>query len=91
MILAPGPPPRRRTASALAAIRALLAPGGRIAIADLDTEDGTFHDRDAEESIARASTARRSVGLARDAGFGDVEFRTATEIVDDDKRSPSCF
>src|SRR6266576_1438068 len=34
------------TAAALAAIRELLVPGGRIALADLDTEDGSFHSAD---------------------------------------------
>jgi SAM-dependent methyltransferase len=76
------------TATALAAIRGLLRPGGRIAIADLDTEDGTFHDADAE-GIHHLGFDRAKLGsLARDAGFADVEFRTATEIVDDDRRYP---
>jgi len=76
------------TATALAAIRALLVPGGRIAIADLDTEDGTFHDADAE-GIHHLGFDRAALGqLARDAGFVDVGFRTATEIVDGDRRYP---
>ena len=76
------------TATALSAIRGLLRPGGRIAIADLDTEDGTFHDADAE-GIHHLGFDRGALGeLAREAGFVDVEFRTATEIVDDDRRYP---
>jgi SAM-dependent methyltransferase len=76
------------TAIALTAIRGLLRPGGRIAIADLDTEDGTFHDADAE-GIHHLGFDRGTLGeLAREAGFVDVEFRTATEIVDDDRRYP---
>ena len=76
------------TATALAAIRSLLRPGGRIAIADLDTEDGTFHDADAED-IHHLGFDREALGqLARDAGFVDVEFRTATEIVGDDGTYP---
>jgi len=76
------------TATALSAIRGLLRPGGRIAIADLDTEDGTFHDADAE-GIHHLGFDRGALGeLAREAGFIDVEFRTATEIVDDDRRYP---
>ena len=76
------------TAAALAAIRGLLRPGGRIAIADLDTEDGTFHSADAE-GIHHLGFDRASLGeLARQAGFVDVEFRTATEVVDEDRRYP---
>jgi SAM-dependent methyltransferase len=76
------------TATALAAIRGLLVPGGRIAIADLDTEDGTFHDPDAE-GIHHLGFDRAALGeLARDAGFVDIGFRTATEIVEDDRRYP---
>ena len=76
------------TATALAAIRGLLVSGGRIAIADLDTEDGTFHDADAE-GIHHLGFDRAALGeLAREAGFVDVGFRTATEIVEDDRRYP---
>ena len=76
------------TATALAAIRALLAPGGRIALADLDTEDGTFHDPDAE-GIHHHGFDRAQLGeLARDAGFVDVEFRTAVDIVEEDRHFP---
>ncbi len=76
------------TATALATIRDLLVPGGRIAIADLDTEDGTFHDADAE-GIHHLGFDRVALGeLAREAGFVGVEFRTAMEIVDDDRQFP---
>lgn len=76
------------TAIALAAIRGLLVPGGRIAIADLDTEDGTFHSADAE-GIHHLGFDRVALGdLARNAGFVDVEFRTATDIVEEDRHYP---
>jgi ubiquinone/menaquinone biosynthesis C-methylase UbiE len=76
------------TAGALEAIRRLLRPGGRIALADLDTEDGSFHDADAEgihhEGFDRGALA----DLAATAGFVDVEFRTATEIEHEERRFP---
>jgi 2-polyprenyl-3-methyl-5-hydroxy-6-metoxy-1,4-benzoquinol methylase len=68
------------TAAALAAIHDLLMPGGRIALADLDTEDGSFHSADAE-GIHHLGFDRVAVaGLARAAGFVDVATRTATVI-----------
>ena len=56
---------------------ALLAPGGRIALADLDAEDGSFHGANAAGvhhlGFDRAALARQ---LA-DAGFADVRFSDA--------------
>jgi cyclopropane fatty-acyl-phospholipid synthase-like methyltransferase len=57
----------------------MLKPGGFIAIADLDKEDGSFHEEDTgvfhlgfeHESIARS---------ARDAGFRDVEVTSASVV-----------
>jgi len=68
------------TGAALAAIHGLLRNGGRLAIADLETEDGTFHDRDAEGIYHRGFDRRHLARLAVAAGFGDVEVRTATEL-----------
>ena len=76
------------TAAALAAIRGLLRPSGRIALADLDTEDGTFHDAHSE-GIHHLGFDRNVLGdLARAAGFVDVEFLTAIEIVEGERRFP---
>jgi SAM-dependent methyltransferase len=68
------------TAAAFRAIFGLLAPGGRIALADLDKEDGTFHDADAE-GIHHLGFERDDVAaFARAAGFLDVTFSTADVI-----------
>ena len=76
------------TAVALTAIGRLLRPGGRLAIADLDVEDGSFHDADAE-GIHHLGFDRDRLGdLARSAGFTGVEIRTATEIERDGQRYP---
>jgi ubiquinone/menaquinone biosynthesis C-methylase UbiE len=77
------------TAAALAAIRDLLVPGGRIALADLDREDGSFHSAEAEGihhlGFDRADLER----LATNAGFVDVASGTAMVIEEDgDGRYP---
>ena len=76
------------TAAALAAMRGLLEPGGRIAVADLDTEDGTFHTAEAEGihhlGFDRGDLAR----LAVSAGFSEVAFRTAATIEEEDRHYP---
>src|SRR5260221_4390370 len=76
------------TAAAFRAMYGLLAPGGRIALADLDREDGTFHDADAE-GIHHLGFERKLVaGLARAAGFLDLGLSTATEIEKDGRTYP---
>ena len=76
------------TGAALAAIFALLRPGGRIALADLDAEDGTFHDPGAEgihhHGFERETVAR----LASEAGFTGVETVTATTMERDGRTYP---
>lgn len=74
------------TAAALAAIRRLLRPGGRMAIADLDAEDGTFHSADSEGIHHLGFDRGALIDLARVAGFVDVEARTAMEIGREDGR-----
>ena len=76
------------TTAALAAMRALVATGGRIAVADLDTEDGSFHSAEAE-GIHHQGFDRGDLGrLAEAAGFVDVAFRTAATIEDEGRRYP---
>jgi 2-polyprenyl-3-methyl-5-hydroxy-6-metoxy-1,4-benzoquinol methylase len=76
------------TAAALAAFRGLLRPGGRIALADLDTEDGSFHDPDAEGIHHLGFDRPALADLARGAGFSDVEFRTATVEAHEGRQYP---
>jgi hypothetical protein len=66
----------------------LLAPGGRIALADLDAEDGSFHDADAEGIHHLGFPRDRVAGFARMAGFVEVAFSTATEIEKNGRRYP---
>jgi SAM-dependent methyltransferase len=71
------------TGAALGAIRDLLRTGGWIALADLDTEDGSFHAADAEGIHHHGFDRTAIESLARGAGFVEVSTRTAMTIDDD--------
>jgi SAM-dependent methyltransferase len=71
------------TGPALAAILGLLRPGGRLALSDLDAEDGTFHDADAEGVKHHGFDRERLEATAREVGFVDVATRTATTWVNE--------
>ncbi len=76
------------TAALLRVFAAHLAPGGRIALADLDREDGTFHPPEAE-GVFHHGFDRAALGAALTAaGFVDVEVATATEVVRDGRTYP---
>ena len=61
----------------MARFYALLPPGGFIALADLDTEDGRFHPD--MSGVYHAGFAREQIrALAEQAGFGQVEICTAS-------------
>jgi 2-polyprenyl-3-methyl-5-hydroxy-6-metoxy-1,4-benzoquinol methylase len=79
------------TAAALAAILDLLAPGGRMALADLDTEDGTFHSAEAEGIHHLGFDRAALTQLATAAGFTHVETRTATVLEEDGGRRYPMF
>ncbi len=68
------------TQAALSAIHDLLRPGGRIALADLDEEDGSYHEPDAEGIHHKGFDRAALADLARAAGFTAVEARSAAEI-----------
>jgi trans-aconitate methyltransferase len=69
------------TRAILQRFRAALATPGYLCIADLDTEDGSFHgpDVDVHHGFDRGALA----GMARDAGFATVEFSTAHVMTKD--------
>ena len=63
----------------LKALADRVKPGGRVALADLDAEDGGFH-REAK-GVAHHGFAREAVGQwLQDAGFADVQFSTAFTV-----------
>jgi ubiquinone/menaquinone biosynthesis C-methylase UbiE len=72
------------TAAALAAVRRLVRAGGWIALADLDTEDGTFHSPDAEGIHHHGFDRAELEALAREVGFDEVATRTAI-VLDEDE------
>lgn len=76
------------TGAALGAILRLLRPGGQLALADLDAEDGSFHGPDAEGIHHLGFSRDHVAGLARAAGFVDVSVRTATTIERDGRPYP---
>jgi len=72
----------------LATLFAHLRPGGRLALADLDAEDGSFHPADAEgvyhQGFDRDDLAARAVA----AGFADVRFVTAAAVQREERSYP---
>lgn len=76
------------TAALARAFAAHLAPGGQVALADLDTEDGLFHPPEAE-GVFHHGFDRDALGaLFVEAGFRDVSFRTACEVHRDARAYP---
>lgn len=64
----------------LAKFNALLNPGGFIALADLDSEDGSFHG-DNDTGVYHQGFAREAIAeQAREAGFNDVTITTASVV-----------
>lgn len=65
-----------------------LVPGGRVALADLDREEGDFHPA-GTEGVFHAGFARESLAeLMAAAGFCDIHFTTAVEVHKDEKTYP---
>ncbi|MCA9634511.1 MAG: class I SAM-dependent methyltransferase [Myxococcales bacterium] len=65
-----------------------LAPGGRVALADLDAEDGSFHPPDTQ-GVFHAGFDRDDLrARLAAAGFVDVEFTTACEVHRDARGYP---
>lgn len=76
------------TGRLLRALHDHLVPGGRVALADLDREDGRFHPPGAE-GVFHAGFDRASLGAAlREAGFQDPRFSTATVVRRDGRDYP---
>ena len=76
------------TAAALRAVRALLGPGGRLALTDLDTEDGSFHTAEAEGIHHHGFDRHLLQALAERAGFREVAIGSAGSMERDGRTYP---
>ena len=76
------------TGATLHSIHGMLAPGGRIALVDLDAEDGSFHDADQEgihhHGFDRTELERQTLA----AGFARAETRLISELERDGRMYP---
>jgi len=65
-----------------------LAPGGRVALADLDKEKGDFHPPETE-GVYHAGFERAALAeLLQEVGFIAPHFATACEVTKEDRRYP---
>jgi ubiquinone/menaquinone biosynthesis C-methylase UbiE len=78
------------TAALLRGIAGLLGPGGRLAMSDLDAEDGSFHGPEAEGIHHLGFDRHLLAAMVERAGFRDVQLATAGEI-ERDGRTYSLF
>lgn len=76
------------TAALLVVLHDHLHAGGRIALADLDAEDGSFHPPDAEGVFHHGFDRARLGRQLADAGFFDVAFHTACVVQRDGRDYP---
>ncbi|ACD89905.1 MAG: class I SAM-dependent methyltransferase [Chlorobium limicola] len=67
------------TRALLERLSEFLRTGGIVAIADLDLEDGFFHD-DAAEEVHPGFERSRLQSILENAGFGKIDFKTAYEV-----------
>lgn len=76
------------TGATLRSIHAALAPGGRIALVDLDEEDGSFHDPDQPGIHHHGFDRRTLLALAGEAGFEDAATHIVHELERDGRTYP---
>lgn len=74
-------------AQLLASLRRIVQPGGWIALADLDAEDGSFHE-DATGVFHHGFSSQQMVMLLAEAGFVSPAAAVVSEIVRGERRYP---
>ena len=65
-----------------------LQPGGRIALADLDKEDGTFHPADVEGVFHHGFDRSELQAIIEDQGFMNIRFETAHTVDKEGRHYP---
>jgi 2-polyprenyl-3-methyl-5-hydroxy-6-metoxy-1,4-benzoquinol methylase len=75
----------------LRSFRDHLEPGGQLALADLDSEDGTFHPADTAGVFHFGFDREELRHKLEAAGFEAVRFQTAVEVTREDGRAYSVF
>jgi ubiquinone/menaquinone biosynthesis C-methylase UbiE len=76
------------TEATLRSVVALLRPGGRIALVDLDAEDGSFHTSEEPHIAHHGFEGEALVETARRAGFEDVQVRIVDELEKNGRNYP---
>lgn len=77
------------TDAILTTFHTLLNPGGWLAVADLDQEDGSFHGPEIDVHHGFDRNALRA--RAEAAGFAEVQFQTVFEIVKEQEAGPRVY
>lgn len=76
------------TRALAATLHAHLVPGGRIALADLDREDGTFHPAGTEGVFHHGFDREALAKVLDETGFTDVDFGTACVVQKEARQYP---
>ncbi len=71
----------------LATFHSLLQPGGHVALADLESEDGSFHD-DPTGVFHHGFSSQQLTSLLAAAGFRSITVQRVTEIAKGERRFP---
>ena len=71
----------------LTALHGLLHPGGRIALADLESEDGSFHE-DSTGVFHHGFSREQITELLIRSGFSDVRISTVAEVIKGERSYP---
>lgn len=76
------------TAAMLSSFYQHLSPGARVALADLDKEDGSFHPADVEGVYHQGFERGEMENLLSNSGFTDINFVTAHTVNKEGKEYP---